>query len=325
MKVLVADDDATSRVLLKAMASKLGHDVLVASDGESAWKLMLGSDIDVLLTDWMMPGVDGPELCRRVRHEIKDHYTYVVIVTGLADPAQILEGRGAGADDYLVKPVNSLDVQTLFVAAERVTRLHRQLQRVRAQLEEANLELLGRSLTDSLTNLGNRRRMEEDLLRVHARSLRSGRSYSVAMFDIDYFKFYNDHYGHPTGDEALCKVAACLNRVLREGECIYRYGGEEFLLVMPDCGEDDAVAAAERALHAVSILNIPHVARPSAPPVITLSAGVAMHTPESEDTIHELIERADQALYAAKLSGRNRVRTNVAAFPDTTSSVTAPV
>ena len=323
MRVLVADDDATSRVLLKAMASKLGHDVLVASDGESAWKLLQGSDIDVLLTDWMMPGVDGPELCRRVRHEVKDHYTYIVIVTGLADPEQILEGMGAGADDYLVKPVNSLDVQTLFVAAERVTRLHRQLQPVRAQLEEANLELLGRSLTDPLTNLGNRRRMEEDLLRVHARALRSGQSYCITMFDIDYFKFYNDRYGHPTGDEALRQVAACLNRVLREGECVYRYGGEEFLLVMPNCGVDSAVAAAERALHAVNLLYIPHDARPSAPAYITLSAGVACHTPDSDYTIHELVERADQALYAAKLSGRNRVRSTVPAIPSPTSVASA--
>jgi two-component system chemotaxis response regulator CheY len=311
VRILVADDDATSRVLLKAMAAKLGHDCLVASDGSSAWELLQHGDIDVLLTDWMMPGMDGTELCRRVRDEVSDNYTYIVIVTGLTDPEQILEGMNAGADDYLVKPVNSLDVQTCLVAAERVTLLHRQLSQVRAQLQEANLELLGRSLTDSLTNLGNRRRMEEDLLKVHARALRSRQSYCVTMFDIDYFKFFNDHYGHPAGDEALRQVARCLNRVVRAGESVYRYGGEEFLLVMPNCGTADAVAAAERVLHTVNLMAMPHEARPASPPIITLSAGVACHVPDSEWTIHDLIERADQALYAAKLSGRNRVRAGV--------------
>jgi len=316
VRILVADDDATSRVLLRAMASKLGHDCLVASDGSSAWELLQGGDIDVLLTDWMMPGVDGTELCRRVRHEVRDHYTYIVIVTGLADPEQILEGMSAGADDYMIKPVNPLDVQTCLVAAERVTSLHRQLSQVRAQLEEANLELLGRSLTDSLTNLGNRRRMEEDLLKIHARALRSQNSYCVAMFDIDYFKFYNDHYGHPAGDEALRQVAKCLSRVVRAGEAVYRYGGEEFLLVMPNCESDAAIAAAERVLHNVNLIAIHHDARPTTPPVITLSAGVACHTPDSDFTIHDLIEHADQALYSAKLSGRNRVRAAVSALTD---------
>jgi diguanylate cyclase (GGDEF)-like protein len=251
-----------------------------------------------------------------VRHELTDTYTYIVIVTGLADPEQILEGMNSGADDYIVKPVNSLDVQTCLVAAERVTSLHRQLTQVRAQLEEANLELLGRSLTDSLTNLGNRRRMEEDLLKVHARALRSQNSYCVTMFDIDYFKFYNDHYGHPAGDEALRQVAKCLNRVVRAGEAVYRYGGEEFLLVMPNCEVDSAVAAAERVLHTVNLMSIPHEARPTSPPIITLSAGVACHQPDSDLTIHDLIEHADQALYSAKLSGRNRVRAGVLIVPE---------
>jgi two-component system chemotaxis response regulator CheY len=323
MRILVADDDATSRVLLRAMASKLGHDCLVASDGLSAWELLQRGDIDVLITDWMMPGVDGTELCRRVREELTTGYTYMVIVTALADPDQILEGMSSGADDYIIKPVSALDVQTCLVAAERVTSLHRQLSQVRAQLEEANQELLGRSLTDSLTNLGNRRRMEEDLLKVQARALRSGHSYCVAMFDIDYFKFYNDHYGHPAGDEALRLVAKCLHRVVRAGEAVYRYGGEEFLLVMPHCELDAATAAAERVLHSLKLMAIPHEARPSAPAIITLSAGVAGHAHDSPETIHELIERADQALYAAKLSGRNRVRSEVPSLPeiDTGTSV----
>jgi two-component system chemotaxis response regulator CheY len=308
VRILVADDDAASRRTLKAMVASLGHDCLVASDGLSAWELLRHGDVDVLLADWSMPGLDGAQLCRRVRAQIRGHYTYLIIVTTAAAGEQVLEGMNAGADDFIVKPVDALDVRACLVAAERVTSLHRELARMRFQLEEMNLELLGRSLTDPLTNLGNRRRMQDELLKVHARAQRSGELYCVAMFDIDYFKLYNDHYGHPAGDDALRQVATCLQRVARAGESVYRYGGEEFLLVMPLGRPEHAVASAERILHAVNLMSLPHVARPVAPAIVTVSAGVACHGPASPGGVEELIERADRALYAAKAAGRNRVR-----------------
>lgn len=307
MRVLVADDDATSRLVLKAMATKLGHECLMATDGSSAWDLLSSEGIDVLLTDWMMPGVDGPELCRRVRDELSGRYIYVVLITALGDREQVLEGMSAGADDYLIKPVDPFVVQTRLVAAERVTALHRQLVDVRAQLEQANLELLGRSLTDALTGLGNRRRMEEDLANTHARALRIGRSYGVTLFDIDHFKLYNDHYGHQAGDEVLRQVARCLDRAVRAGESVYRYGGEEFLLLLPDCVDGAAAAAAGRIRQAVNDMAIPHDARPTSPPVVTLSGGVSSWRPRSTMSISEVIQRADEALYEAKSAGRNRV------------------
>src|SRR5260370_39332706 len=140
-----------------------------------------------------------------------------------------------GADEYLIKPVASFAVQTRLVAAQRVTELHDKLVRTQAELERANVNLLEQSLTDVLTGLGNRRRMDEDVARTHARALRVGRTYAMALFDIDYFKCYNDHYGHVAGDETLRRVAECIELVVRAGECAYRYGGEEFLLLMPDC------------------------------------------------------------------------------------------
>lgn len=307
MRILIADDDATSRLLLKAMASKLGHECLVAEDGSSAWELLSSEGIDVLLTDWMMPGVDGPELCRRVRDELSGHYIYIVLITGLGHPEQVLEGMGAGADDYLVKPVDPFAVQTRLVAAERVTALHRQVADFRAELERVNLELLGLSLTDVLTGLGNRRRMEEDLGRAHVRALRVGRAFSVALFDIDDFKLYNDHYGHVAGDEALHRVAMCLDKRARAGETMYRYGGEEFLLLLPDCGVDDAAVAAGRIREAVTEMGIPHDSRPTMPRVVTLSGGVSCWTPGSGLSVSEMLRQADEALYRAKSSGRNRV------------------
>jgi diguanylate cyclase (GGDEF)-like protein len=308
VKILIADDDPTSRLLLKAMVSKLGYECIVAEDGSSAWAVLASGGIDVLLTDWMMPGVDGPELCRRVRNDVGGGYTYIVLTTGLDHPEDVLEGMSAGADDYLTKPVDKFAVQTRLVAAERVTELHRQLTFMQGQLERANLELLEQSLTDQLTGLGNRRRMDEDLDRVHARARRVGRIYGIAIFDIDYFKRYNDHYGHVAGDGALRDVASCIDLIVRAGECAYRYGGEEFLVLMPDCGLGDAVTtAADRIRQSVLQAAIPHEARPSEPHVVTVSGGVSCWMPGSQLSAREMLEKADQALYDAKTAGRNRI------------------
>lgn len=310
MQILVADDDPTSRLLLRAIVTKLGHECLVAEEGSSAWNLLSSGGIDVLLTDWMMPGLDGPELCRRVRDEPGDSYVYIVLTTGLDHPEHVLEGMGAGADDYLIKPVDSFAVQTRLVAAERVTGLHTKLAHTQAELERVNLELREQSLTDELTGLGNRRRMEEDVARTHARALRMGRTYGIALFDIDHFKLYNDHYGHVGGDEALRRVAAGIDLVVRAGECAYRYGGEEFLLLIPDCQTSDSIfVSADRVRRAILDTAIPHGARPSAPPVITLSGGVSCWTPGSPLSAVEVIEQADEALFEAKSAGRNLIYT----------------
>jgi diguanylate cyclase (GGDEF)-like protein len=324
MRILIADDDATSRVVLGAIASKLGHEILVATDGSSAWELLSTEGIDVLLTDWLMPGVDGPELCRRVRSELSDRYVYIVLITGLGHPEQVLEGMSAGADDYLIKPVHPFAVQTRMVAAERVIVLHRQLLDFRTQLEHANLTLVELSLNDALTGLGNRRRMEEDLERTHARSLRVERAYAIALFDIDHFKLYNDHYGHLAGDEALRQVARCLDKATRTGESVYRYGGEEFLLLIPECSSNgDAAVAAERIRRAVLEMARPHDVRPTSPPVVTVSGGVSCWTPGGAVSVTALLNQADEALFEAKAAGRNRVQ--VAPQTEVDASKPAPI
>lgn len=307
MRILIADDDPTSRLLLKTIAARQGYECAQAGDGSTAWRILLHENIEVLLTDWMMPGLNGPELCRRVREEVSNRYVYIVLITGLGERQQILEGMGAGADDYLVKPVDPFSLQTRLIAAERVTGLHRQVAHFRAELERANFELLGQSLTDPLTGLGNRRRMEQDLAKTQAWAQHSGRTYGVCLFDIDHFKLYNDRYGHLAGDEALRTVAACLRRNCRTADQAYRYGGEEFLVVMPDCDIDQAVTLARRAREAVCDLRIPHAERPTEPPFVTLSAGVASWSVETLQTGCDLLARADRALYEAKSKGRNRV------------------
>ena len=308
MRILVADDDGTSRIMLKSMVTRLGHDCLVVEDGANAWEILSSQEVDVLLTDWMMPGVDGPELCRRVRSGRGDRYVYIVLTTGLDHQKHVLEGMSAGADDYLTKPVDSFAVQTRLVAAARVTELHQQLALTQAKLEQANVELLDQSLTDELTSLGNRRRMEEDISDAHTQATRYGKPYGVALFDVDHFKLYNDFYGHQAGDECLQRVAETMQRTSRAGERAYRYGGEEFLLLVPDCRQADSiVVTAERVRRAVADLGIPHEARPSDPTLVTLSGGVACWLPGSSVRAQDVIEEADAALYEAKSTGRNQI------------------
>ena len=307
MRVLIADDETTSRLVLKAMVSRLGHETQVAKDGNEAWGLMQSEEIDVLLTDWMMPGIDGPELCRRARGLDQNRYVYVVLITSLDCPDQVLEGMAAGADDYLVKPVDPLVLQTRLMAAERVTDLHRQVAHFQQELERANRVLLGESLTDALTGLGNRRRMEQDLLAVHERAQRSGRSYGIAMFDVDYFKTYNDRYGHPEGDVVLRRVADVIAANTRSGEKSFRYGGEEFLLLLPEAEIGEIEAAAERIRHGVESAGIDYPARPGTPALVTVSAGVAGWTLGGLASGPDVLDAADRALFTAKAAGRNRV------------------
>jgi diguanylate cyclase (GGDEF)-like protein len=325
MRILVADDEATSRLVLKALVTKLGHECIVAEEGSRAWELLSSDTIDVLLTDWMMPGLDGPELCRRVRDEPSGSYTYIVLVTGLGQHDQVLEGMRAGADDYLIKPVDPFDVETRLVAAARVTALHRELVDIRAQLEEANERLLGQSLTDALTGLGNRRSMEDDLAKAHAGAMRTGQPFSVALFDIDHFKLYNDHYGHPGGDEALRMVAARFAGVLRQDETVYRYGGEEFLLLVTHGVVGDAAAAAERARRAVEEAAMPHEARPTPPSLVTVSGAAAGWTLGCNLSVPELLNRVDHALYEAKSAGRNRIHVASASREEDVPAVAAAI
>lgn len=305
MRVLVADDETTTRLVVKAVVQKLGHECLVAPDGDRAWALLQESPIDVLISDWMMPGLDGPELCRRIRTRYNDTYTYIVLATVLSERDDILAGMEAGADDYLIKPLDPFDVQTRLIAAERVTALHRQLTEARAEQQRLNRELAEQARTDPLTQLGNRLRLREDVLGLRGRAQRQDRPFSVAMCDLDCFKVYNDTYGHPAGDVALQQVAAVLAADLRAGDAAYRYGGEEFVVLFDD-DLSAAVKATERLRVAVEALAIPH--RGNVPPgFLTISAGVACYTPGTDVDTDAVIEQADRALYAAKQHGRNRV------------------
>ena len=305
MRVLVADDDDILRMFFERVVSSLGHDVQKAPDGEAAWAAFERCPPDVVISDWVMPGIDGPELTRRIRaHVREDGYTYVMLVTALSERHHVGTALEAGADDYLVKPVDADDLRLRLIVAARITELHRHLGVQRAELAELNEELGRAARRDELTRLGNRMRLNEDLAAAASRMVRHGEPAAVALFDVDHFKAYNDRHGHVAGDAVLRAVGAAIRNSIRLDEQVYRYGGEEFLVLFAPGDLEEACRAAERVRAAVRDLAIPHEA--AAAGIVTVSGGVAASAPGS-DEVERLVDRADEALYRAKAAGRDRV------------------
>jgi diguanylate cyclase (GGDEF)-like protein len=298
MKVLVADDDPGSLLVAQAAVEKSGHECIAAADGDSAWKLYQKHRPQVVVTDLMMPGMDGLSLCRAIRAAGTDSYTYLVLVTSQGSRDDVLAGMDAGADDYVTKPLDPFTLHTRLIVALRVTSLHEDLAGYRIALAE-------QARTDPLTKLSNRLKLTEDLDILHGRSERYGENYCLAMCDVDNFKTYNDIYGHPAGDAALQKVAAVLATQSRQSDGVYRFGGEEFLLVLPKQSWQGARSAMERIRQTVQGLGIPHSGDPSG--VLTLSAGISAYMPGHRPGTDQLLKEADEALYVAKAAGRNKV------------------
>jgi diguanylate cyclase (GGDEF)-like protein len=330
MRLLIAEDDAISRVILQKAVQKLGHDCLVAQDGAEAWRVFQDAGVDAVISDWMMPGLDGVELCRRVRASASDTYPYFILLTALGDKEHLLAGLQAGADDYLTKPLDRDELQVRLIAAARVTSLYRQLAEQKREVERLNHRLFEQARRDPLTQLRNRLQLQEDLEALRGLVARYGHRYGVVLCDVDHFKRYNDAYGHLAGDDVLRAVAATITRICRSGDLAYRYGGEEFLLLLPQQALDGAAAVVERLRGAVEALAIPHEAKPApdavtmvvdpseriqaapspaqpAPGVVTISAGVAALAPGGPKSVEDLLREADAALYRAKEAGRNRV------------------
>jgi two-component system cell cycle response regulator len=306
MRILIAEDDDASRLILQVAVELFGHQCLIARDGLEAWQMFQEAEIDVVISDWVMPKMDGMEFCRRVRSHAGPAYTYFIFLTSLTKKPDLLRGIHAGADDYLHKPLDRAELGVRLLVAERITALHRRLASQALQLEHLNRQLFEQGRTDSLTKLGNRLRLNEDMEALLGRSARYSQSYCAVLCDIDRFKLYNDTHGHLAGDEVLRMVAGTLQQGCRSGDAAYRYGGEEFLLILPEQSTASATAAAERYRRAVELLAIPHEANPPGR-VVTISAGVALISPSEQVKLPAWLNRADAALYDAKQSGRNRV------------------
>jgi two-component system cell cycle response regulator len=306
MKVLIAEDSAVARVALETTLSSLGYDCIVAEDGEAAWELFLACAPDVVISDWLMPGIDGDELCRRVREHPGPSYTYFILLTSLAAQAHVVRGMQAGADDYLKKPFDTDDLNARLIAAARVRALHERLHAQQTELEVLNMSLFEEARRDPLTHVGNRIALREQLPQLAARAERYGQTYCVALYDVDRFKLFNDTQGHLAGDHVLSAVAAAIASKSRTEDTVYRYGGEEFLVVLPEQDLEDARAATERVRAGVFALGMPHPAS-GVGSVVTVSAGVAQLEKADAGDFEAVLRRADVGLYRAKEHGRNHV------------------
>jgi two-component system, cell cycle response regulator len=301
VNVVVVDDDPLVRLVLAKAVTGLGHLSLPAETGEQALQLVQRTPVDVVISDWMMPGMSGLELCQHIRARDSMEYVYFMLVTALDDSEHALAGIAAGVDDCLVKPVRPFDLKLRLMVAERVTDLHRRLAERQRGLERTNVDLAATARRDPLTGLGNRLRMNEDLEIFKSRRDRYHEAFGVALFDIDHFKALNDTAGHQAGDKALQRVANVVRRQLRLADQAYRYGGEELLVVLP-AGVRRVAAAADRIRKAVEQEAIPHPGRPGPETVVTVSVGVAA----AEGDIERFLMAADAALYQAKSQGRNQ-------------------
>jgi two-component system, cell cycle response regulator len=304
VRILIAEDDTASRLVLEAALAGLGHEVVAATDGEQAWQLFQAQNVEAIISDREMPRLNGVDLCRRVRESDGGKYIYFIFLTSVTDKVEAAEAIRTGADDYLMKPLNRHELEARLLVASRVTELYRELANQQVQLERLNSQLFRQARIDGLTQVGNRLKMREDLNILFARVAEQGESFCAVMFDVDHFKLYNDEYGHLQGDEVLKRVARTLVQGCRPNDEIYRYGGEEFLLVMPEQSIEAACAAAERHRAGIEQLAIPNIGSPET--IVTISAGVAATT-ATRPSIKEWLEGADGALYRAKQLGRNRV------------------
>jgi two-component system, cell cycle response regulator len=296
MRVLVADDDPVSRRLLESTVRRLGHDVTAVADGLAAIEALLHSDGPRLaVLDWMMPGADGLAVCHAVRTRAS-RYVYVILLTGMDRREDMVTALDAEADDFLTKPLDVIELRARLRSGERVLELQE-------RLLDAQENLRHDATHDRLTGLWNRGMVLDHLALAVRQARREHRQLAVVMADIDHFKDVNDRHGHAAGDRLLGSVATRMRSVLRQYDRIGRYGGEEFLIVLPNCEAQIARQVAERVRAAVAASPI-EAGDVSLP--VSISLGVAWSANPAENPA-ALLDEADQALYRAKAAGRNRV------------------
>lgn len=294
MKILIAEDDTTSRLVLAATLKKAGHEVASAKNGREAWEMLQEGDYSLVISDWMMPDMDGLELCRLIRAQRQMTYTYIILLTALGGKTNYLDAMDAGADDFITKPFDAEQLDARLRVAKRILDLHEMLRT--------------NAMYDSLTGLLNRAAIMDSLHQELDRAAREAKPLGVLLCDIDHFKRVNDTWGHPAGDAVLREVAQRLRSSLRSYDKIGRYGGEEFLLVLPACDRCSGLALAERLRRSIEATPVSIGAETGAEAIaVTASLGIAIAEASSQGSMDALIQAADTALYRAKAQGRNRV------------------
>lgn len=295
MKILIAEDDPIFRRVLEANLLEWGYDIVVASNGSEAWEIIQKPESpSLIISDWMMPGMDGLTLCRKIRRMDVQGYVYFILLTAKGEKGDVIDGLEAGADDFLTKPFNQEELKYRTRIGERIINLERRI------LELAN--------TDALTGVMNRRAFMERMEQETVRSRRDKIPLSFILADIDHFKKVNDTYGHQVGDLVLQRFTATVSASMRPYDLIGRYGGEEFVICLPGADGLQAASVGERIRKKVEAMEI-MVPDSSKSVSITASFGVTAYSVESRESMDSIIKKADDALYRAKNEGRNRVCT----------------
>jgi len=303
-RVLIVDDHEDNIELLRARLDSWGFATESAADGEEALRLIEASPPDLILLDVMMPKIDGMEVARRVKGNRALPFIPIIMQTALDATENKVEGLEAGADDYITKPIDFAELKARLNSMLRIKRLQDALEERERQLLEANERLRYMSQTDALTGLDNRRHLEERIDEMFEHARRLNEPFSCVMCDLDRFKSVNDTYGHQAGDAVLKQFARILRNEVREIDRVGRYGGEEFMLLLPGTVLDAAVTFAERVRKEVEghtfTFDGTQICR-------TASFGVSAWPHPRIGNCDVLVRAADDALYVAKETGRNRV------------------
>lgn len=297
LKVLVADDSAVYRKLVEQTLSERQYAVLSAKSGHEALDLFKKHRPSLVITDWMMPDFSGIELCESIRQHFQESYTYIIILTGNTEKSEVVKGLTSGADDYLTKPFDREELVARAGVGRRVIELHQ-------QIEAKNRLLAQLALTDPLTNLPNRRAIEDWATRQISGAARYAFSFWIAVADLDHFKNINDTHGHEAGDTVLKKVADILRSHSRKSDICGRIGGEEFLFTLSHISLENVKLVINRIRADIHGTAFNFDGRDL---TVTVSFGVAGFDGKQAPDLSQLISHADAALYSAKRLGRNRV------------------
>lgn len=304
--LLIVDDDTLSRTILNLAMQQEGHQAMQVETAEECLEVAQKKPCDMILLDAKMPGMDGFTCCAELRAMLRDRCPPIVMITGLADQTSVDRAFAVGAIDYVTKPIHMAVLRHRVRQVLRERELMQQLAAINQELANTNKELQQLARIDGLTRLANRRHFEEVLAQEWRRLARQQKPLSVIFCDVDFFKQYNDVYGHLAGDFCLQDLSQLLRlSVMRPADMVARYGGEEFIILLPETDEAGLQCVAERIHTRINNAAIPHVGSQVAD-IVTVSMGTTCTIPNVMDDPRHLLEAADRALYMAKSKGRNQ-------------------